>query len=296
MEEKTSGVVTAPGSSLMPYHKVYSNMPAYFRSGKTVYEIESISPDGKLNIRTVSGPFVLDLIKDVGEIIEEGIANGIFSGSGAVSENPNGIVVRCEAIFEMWRVLGESERYSGNENQWYTEEAFQIVGEDAYYKEAVQWFLAVGGRKATKLYTYRDLEGALTWLELAYILYGAFGLQGTVSLRNVKPKNVSLSQLTVERNGRTVIDSRLSSYKSGRWMKSYLEDIRIGRSYIPLPAYHCFLNMVADGLVPTKKPMMIEGTLRLVGEDVGEDDHSWCLLEVNRLDFENVLNAVKSRF
>ncbi len=81
------------------------------------------------------------------------------------------------------------------------------------------------------LYTEQEWTEPITWLELAYLATFVFSITeqnfGAVDLDTTIPLCVRLTE-----NGE--ITNRLTKYKAGMTVTEYLEDIRLGGSYMPL--------------------------------------------------------------
>lgn len=257
------------------------------------YKVVGLTEDGKLQYRSIDDPsntFEMDAERDFQSIIQEGIENGILVGEGSASRNPQGSVYRCEFILELWRGIGKSEEVELDEET--LEEANSIASPETYYVHAVRWLLAQGGDAIHGMYSYRDMEGAITWLEMAYLLYGVLGVKKPQKWSTINPGDFNVSVMTHIVNGKKRMDNRFASYKQKRWMKSYLTDLRRGKRYTPFPAYCSFVNMKQDGILPNTEGKARNDNGNLVvegGLDIDLENEEWCLLELNRLDFARVL-------
>lgn len=274
-------------------HKKYPQLPAFYQHGNVRYEIANIV-DGKIEFKATGGTktYILDSQRDIGEIIAEGIDQGIFVGDSSIDANPQGTVYRAEFIFELWRAFGAPDPGE------ITEECADIAGEDSYYRPSVQWFLNKCGSVVSDLYTYRDIEGAITWAEMAYILYVALGVQSKVAWHTINPNNSGVKVthiINADESGVQRMELRLSMYKKSRWMKSYLREMRTGVSYIPFPLYASFVNMVHEGIKPLgPQASMAGGVPSLVGVSVDDSKADWMLMEVSRIDMNSALIKIRT--
>lgn len=269
-----------------------TGLPRWFESNGKYYEIDSFTPDGKIRYKSLDSSFEIDPNKDFRDIIAEGIENGVFVGSGSSAENPNGTVLRAEAIFELCRSLGgDAPDIDPGVSQEIMEEVDQLAGAEAYYRPALSWFLSKNEYAFKGMYNYRDLEGPITWLELAYWLYIGFGKKNNVRWSTIKPDDINVSVVTHVKNGKKRVDERFASYKQSLWMKPYLNDIRKGKRYLPFPALCAFVNMKNDGVVPNTdfEAYVVNGKLMGDSLDIDLESNDWCLLEISRTDFERVL-------
>lgn len=290
------------------FSKKYPNLPAYYRHRNTIFEISEITEDGKLVFTSRTDPqssVTLDPERDLQKLIQEAVDQGVFVGEGSAETNPNGTVLRSEFIFELWRTLGEASEYDEEDIpeslNHLLSEAKGIAGEETYYRPAIIWFLMTGGESVSGLYTYRDLEGALTWFEVAYILYVAFGARSNIKWSKISPaaRGVKTTHIIHEDSaGKKKVDLRLTSYKQSTWMKTYLKEMRIGTKYIPFPVYASFVNMLHDGIYP-RGPRLVhgaDGEPTFVGVNVDLSSADWMLLEVSRRDMQAVLPVIKGLF
>lgn len=272
-----------------------SGISQRFTSQGRIYEYVRTEADGRLVYRilpdkgteadkSVVSEYYVDPSRDFNDIITEGITNGVFSGPQSIEENPNGITKRAEAIFEWWRAAGCPGK-DDIDTETGSVDLDDVCGPEAYYRPAVRWFLTLPNTHG--LYNYRDMEGAITWLEVAYILYAVMEKTSSIPWNSIAPSSVNVSYKINQSNGKKLLENRLSAYKDRRWMKSYLRDLQRGASYIPLPAYCSFVNMVNDGIHPNTeaKPRIVNGVLTISGAvDIKQED--WCLMEVSRSDFK----------
>lgn len=281
----------------------YTNFPRWFEANGRKYEIDSITPSGRLRYKGPGVTYEVDPALDFQEIIQEGIENGIFAGSGSTKANPDGVVLRCETIFELWRNLSDdiTVEYVDSGIPRLEAAVDMLCGEEAYYRKAVQWFIGRGKRTVENLYNRRDIEGPLTWLELGYWLFVVLGASPRVKFSEITKKNgyidpdVGLSVLTNNVNGQEQMDLRFSAYKQTKWMKTYLNDIREGSRYIPFPAYYGFVNIRAFGILPATTPrtVVVDGKNELQDRYVDISSANWCLKEVSREDLEMNLSAIR---
>lgn len=275
-----------------------TNLPRWFRStDDNYYEIESFTPDGKIRYRGVNSSFEVDPNKDFREIIEEGIENGVFTGNGSVSENPQGTVLRSEAIFELCRTFGTTEdlRDIGHDvSEEVMREVDQLAGEESYYRAAVAWFLSQNEYALLGMYNYRDLEGPITWLEFSYWWFVGLRNPSPKKWSTINPKDTNVSVVTHVRNGKKRLDDKFASYKQSSWMKSYLNDIRRGKRYIPFPALCSFVNMKESGILPSTEPetKMVDNLPVQVESGIDVEKNDWCLLEMSRSDFTKAVSSL----
>lgn len=272
--------------------KAYEEIPSVHDSQGKMYAIESVTDDGGLTYRSLDSTFDVEPDLDFREIIQEGIANGIFAGD----RNPQGSVLRCEAIFELWRSLGgvsEYVEYEPSRVSRVERQVDDLCGEEAYYRSAVQWFLTNGKSNSENMYSYRDLEMPLTWLELGYWLYFILRGQSKIAVGDIPTdESLGLSVITTVKKGQEALDTKFSSYKTTRWMKSYLTSIREGSRYVPFPVYYSFMNMKNEGILPVTSTHVINGELRVTGED--PESNSWILKEVSLEDLKSNMKNIIS--
>lgn len=260
-------------------------LPEYFDYAGKRYFVKGANAEGRLQYHVVAD---IQPEEELARIIAEGIEHGVFRGTASASANPDGTVLRSEFIFELWRILGGSKEVPD------VKDLHEVVGESTYYRSAVAWMLHEGGENVEGLYNFRDLEGPITWLEVAY-LFWVFGARGQRHWSEVKTNGVRTSIVSVRsEDGIESLDSRLASYKQSLWMKPYLSQIATGKKYIPFPAFCMFRGMVDElGFHPSikDKPKFVDGELVVVkGIDITKSD--WCIMEVSRLDMVKVLGKL----
>lgn len=267
-----------------------TNEAPIYKTGSLTYQIAGIADDGSLIFRTSSGAtFTIDPARDFQEVIREGLAQGIFAEFGSVESNPTGTVLRSEAIFELWRILGDGTSVDDSAYEGIDE----VAGVESYYRPAVVWLYSKNPDLVENLYTYRDLEGAITWLEVAYLLYCVLDFPSTIPWKKIRPNQTRVTVITNQTANGRKLEMRLSEYRPSKWMRTYLREMRTGARYIPFPAYCAFVNMVADGHLPSKKGIVSIGTeLVEKGTNVDADSANWCLLEVSREDFFQIVSKI----
>lgn len=75
------------------------------------------------------------------------VKNGVTSGTGATTFNPNGICTRAQAVTFLWRAMGSPEP-TGTNNP------FTDVSKGAYYYKAILWAVENGITKGTSATTF----------------------------------------------------------------------------------------------------------------------------------------------
>lgn len=278
-------------------HSKYGNFPKWLESDGRRYTITGMDPNGKLMYTDVTGTTMsINPIKDFRKVIEEGIENGVFSGNASTDSNPYGTVLRCELIFQLWVQEGSSTDIELPADL--EDEVQALAGAETYYRPALRWLYSQGRQFITGLYSFRDLEGPVTWFEYAYIVFFVLQKSSQLNPAEAKPsKDVSVSVIYNNIRGKKITDIRLTSYKQTNWMKSYLEDIKRGKRYLAYPAYLAFRMGIEAGLVPGAAGMVTDvdsGELRFGSPNVDTTKDDWFLLEVSRKDMEDTLEKVKA--
>lgn len=279
--------LVAPGLRFAKGRENFADdFPNHYVVDGITYDILGFTEDGRLRLRDPNGDRVtVDTSRDVTEVIEEGLKNGVFTGPGSAQSNPNGVVLRAELIFMLWRGLADH-----NEERVSTGDLAE-VGEESYYKYAVAWLLEEYGDHIEGLYTDRDLEGPVTWMELHHLI---FNVLKPVSYTGVdKPKGMDISFIMNETStGKRRPEMRLGAYKQVRWMKQYLEEIRTNKRFVPLPGFMAFQHGRSLGIVPTNDNigMTLEGSSAAPFVEV--DSNDWILMEIRRHDMQKHMETV----
>lgn len=258
-------------------------LPEYFDySGKRYRVIGVDESAGKLKY------FIEDLNQVVEEtydqVVSRAVENGIFFGKSSVENNSNGSVLRSEFIFELWRLAGSPQV-----------EAEETVGEEAYYKSAIKWFESK--KNLSGIYNYRDLEGNITWFEVAYIIYNLYKsayISKGMHYEDVELEDTRTSVVYTKSHDYTLMDENLASYKQEMWMKPYIESLANGKRYLPFPVFSAVDFLVRGfnlGLEDSQNtPKLVNG--KLVVSQWGIGKYSWCVSEITRKQTEEVINTL----
>lgn len=156
-------------------------------------------------------------------------------------------ILRCEFIFEMWRVLGGSSKISG-----LTEEQIKVVeniaSPETYYNNAVKWLVKVGKGYVSRLYDWVDVSNPITWGEVAYLLYIEFGFPKKLDWLKVG-EGYSTAVLFHEDGENTTLVMDLNNYKSTAYLSDYLVHIRRGIRHLPYPMVGAYEELKNGGIV-----------------------------------------------
>lgn len=246
-----------------------------------------LTPDGQIIYKFKDDSIVqVNLNKDFNKVLKEGIQNGVFIGKNTAKANPQGIVARCELFHELAR-YSDSVYYVDsvrpNIEKLYLrnkELVDSICGESSYYKYSFTWLLE-SNMAVEDLYEYRDMGGAVTWFELAYILYFLVGFKPTFTWTTVEPPSqLRVSLITNDSDGVRRLETKLQEYKgSFVYLKSYINALQTGKKAIPLPVFWA-----------------LEELRRQFPEKL-DSSYSWATIEVTRQDFKDtILPFIKSQY
>lgn len=98
---------------------------------------------------------------------------------------------------------------------------------------------------AKGLYSSKDMNRGITWSEVAYLLYYVGGLKKTLDWRKITPVDgYKVCVLQEINNGHKVVNEKLAMYKNRIDMEYYLNSIRLGERFIPLPLYCAYCDLV----------------------------------------------------
>lgn len=270
-----------------------SNFPTVVNSLNEISDIgrdfvyDGLTPDGQIIYRFKDNSIVqVNPNRDFNKVLKEGIQNGVFIGKNTEKANPYGIVTRCELFHELAR-YSDSVYYVDSVRSQYEELYLRnkelvdsVCGESSYYKYSFTWLLE-SNMAVEDLYEYRDMGGAVTWFELAYILYFLVRFKPTYRWTDINPpNNLRVSLITNDVEGVRRVETKLQEYKgSFVYLKSYINAIQTGKKAIPLPVFWALEE------------------LRRQFKDQLDSSYSWATIEVTRQDFKAIiLPFIKSQF
>lgn len=214
---------------------------------------ESIISDSPIEIDEIPTSEI-DEIQD--EAFKELVVNNIIKlqkdANGNMVANEKGAVRRCEFIYYLWDKLKREEKIS-EEVYKDNNRNFLSLKYD-FFNEATN--LACRKDNFIGMYMSKDeYAGYITWAEASYIVFYVFRewvkKAGTDWIKD-KQEGVFLSTITVSKGDRKFLESRIYPYKTNEGMDDYIELMRTGARYIPLPLYASFMNMVRRGIVDNK--------------------------------------------
>lgn len=183
--------------------------------------------------------------------MEEALRNGVFVGPSSIEHNPNGEILRCESIFELWRRSVNINPSDYNPS-------------GVYYMPAYQWIRGF----APRMYTTFDLDGAFTYLELSYFYYYVLYKGTLLPWEEVETKGTTY--IVDNRRGVRALSEDFCAYKGQYSIDEYIELLAKGEKLVPLPLYRAFLSLRAEGLVPEEVPEdgIISTVSRIVFNDL----------------------------
>lgn len=254
------------------------------------YEYAGLSKEGSILYRRKDGTILeVNPNLDFTRVLGEGITNGVFTAENSAEANPQGIVLRCEFIHELARIGGEaynkgtaskniSDMVSSTVLDYYeaNKSAIDAVcGEDSYYKYSYAWLHSKSPDNIEGLYSFRDMQGALTWFELSYILYFVLKFKKTYRWTSLQPPaNLRVTYIKTVKNHKDTLEDRLTEYKgSFNWMKSYLNALQSGRKAIPITVFWA----------------MAEVRFNLSGVEL-DSSYTWATVEITRQEFESSIS------
>lgn len=98
---------------------------------------------------------------------------------------------------------------------------------------------------ARGLYSVNDMGKGITWCEVAYLLYYVGGLPRMLDWNSIQPKvGKKVCVLHEIRQGSKIIDERLSNYKNRLDMEVYINALKNGKRYIPMPLFCSFVDLM----------------------------------------------------
>lgn len=162
----------------------------------------------------------------------------------ALDSEPDRAVLRCEFMFLMSKDFKSSKTFP--ELAGDIKESVEMMSSaSAYYRSAIEWLHS--SENMVSLYTWKDLEFPITWLEAAYMLYYVLEQPATLNWVEVSqsvPQGIGISVVKLTRDEVETISPRLVDHKGTATMDLWLNNMRTHGSYIPLIAW-C---SVADAL------------------------------------------------
>ena len=188
---------------------------------------------------------------DVSDLLFKGILP-VQKKEGLIYPNFEGAVRRFEFVNGIYKELVSLGKISSAdiENQ-ICEDNYLSLDCDYYYTATKFAFLS--NRNFYGLYlTKDDYAGYITWCEAAYLLFYVFApylVKADSDWRISNTKNLFICTLTVKHGEKSFLETRLDAYKNKIVMDEYLELMREGARYTPLPLYGSFMNLVHRGIV-----------------------------------------------
>lgn len=209
---------------------------------------------------------VSEIIRDYEQVLNAAIEHGIFF-SEHEDYSSDSALLRCELIFELWNRLGAPLAEEGEVQDGLLD---QIAPGTAYYREAVKYFLTQSPN-LEGLYTWRDIQRPIRIGEFGYLLYYVYGLPCT-SIFDLSLEGETVSLLRNRSpQGEESLEFRLKEYKNEEFFDSFLEDIKEGKRYTPLPLFHAFESL---------------------REDLPDVEEDWMLREITKEEAQIVLDTL----
>lgn len=242
--------------------------------GYRALELLPTAPGGRSKYRIVpvegtdiDETAVSEIIRDYEQVLNAAIEHGIFFSDNE-DYSATSALLRCELLFELWKRLGAPLAEEGSVEDSLLD---QVAPGTAYYREAIRYFLSKSPN-LEGLYSWRDVQRPITIAEVGYLLYYVFGREAPLGILDLALEGETVSLLRNRTpEGQEQLENRLKEYKREEFFDSFLEDIREGKRYTPLPLFHAFEALKKDF------------------EGVEED---WLLREITKEEAQIVLDAL----
>lgn len=128
-------------------------------------------------------------------------------------------------------------------------------------KEFILKLLSMDGQYVEKyknyclgLYTELDMQGYITWGEVAYLLYFVADLDRSLDWGKINTGNFRVCVLYDLVDNTKMVNDKLMMYKNKTNMREYIMQMVKGKRYIPIPLYFAFYDFINAGYgIPVSK-------------------------------------------
>lgn len=156
-----------------------------------------------------------------------------------LTKQPSRAVLRCELFYLLQERFADRLPTSYQLTAQASDAVQQLVDQGSYYHASVAWLHQ--SPNFLNLYSWKDLEFPVTYLELGYLLYYVLEQPAVLDwgvLSTQIADSAPISVVYLKDHGREVVSSRLTSHMGKfQTMDRWLQSIRLGSSHIPLIAY-----------------------------------------------------------
>lgn len=176
------------------------------------------------------------------------VTRGISREKGFEAPPKDYALTRAKFFEEVYDALGRPDV-----SDW-TSMAF--LNQLDYCFDSAAWAMSQGGSTFLDgLYRDRgDYFSAITFAEVGYFLIFLFGLPRKTDWSKINQPD--WAKISVQRVlGQGSISVNLKDYTASSSMQNFLEDLKKGSRYIPLPMYLCMLEVEAYGLIEARNSL-----------------------------------------